>query len=139
MYFKFASRYIGTHKEEPSSIDEPQLAGSFQSYLDEQKFTYQDDGEAKVKELSDVADKSKYSPAVKELINHLKTELEKEKSNGMERNKAEVMRALTMEVVSRYKGERGRIGASLAGDVQLQTARKLLADGKEYERRLSVK
>jgi carboxyl-terminal processing protease len=139
MYFKFASRYIGTHKEQPVILDEAQLAGGFQSYLDEQKFTYQDDGETKVKELTEVADKSKYSSAVKELIDHLKTQLEKEKSNGIERNKAEVVRTLTMEIMSRYKGEHGRIEASLAGDVQLQTARKLMSNEKEYERRLSVK
>ena len=139
MYFKFASHFVGTHKDQPAALDESQLAGSFQSYLDGQKFTYQDDGESKVKELADVADKSKYSPTVKELIDHLKSQLETEKSKGIERNKEEVLRALTMEIISRYKGERGRIEASLAGDVQLQTARKLLSNEKEYERRLSVK
>lgn len=137
MYFKYASRYASAHKEQPAAIDAAQLAKDFQTYLDEQKFTYQDDGEAKLKELSEVADKSKYSPAVKEIIDHLKAQLENEKTKGIDRNKDEVLRALTMEITSRYRGERGRIEASLAGDVQLQTAKALLSNKKEYERRLA--
>jgi hypothetical protein len=44
-----------------------------------------------------------------------------------------------MELMSRYKGERGRIEASFEGDVQLDAAKGLLMNTKAYAKKLSVK
>ncbi len=138
LYFKFATRYVNTHKDVPATLDEEKIASSFQSFLDEQKFEYQDEGELKVKELAEIADKSRYSSSVKEIVDRLKTQLAAEKNKGIDRNKGEVIRALTMEIMSRYKGEQGRIEASLTGDIQINAAKGLLGNLKEYSRRLVV-
>lgn len=139
MYFKFGTRYSSIYKDTTAKRDDDELVKAFQAFLDEQKFSYQDDGEAKLKEFSDVAEKSKYSSVVTDIIDRLRTQITSEKTKGLDRNKVEVLRALRMEVVSRYKGEHGRIEASVVGDAQIAVAQGLLANPKEYARRLRLK
>lgn len=139
MYFKFATRYVSTHRDSNPAFDNTVLLKEFQTYLDGQKFSYQDEGEVKLKELHDIADKSKYSAAVLEEIDRLKAQLVNEKVNGLDRNKREVLRILKTELMSRYKGERGRIEASFEGDVQLDAARGLLKNTKAYAKKLNGK
>lgn len=140
MYFKFATRYAVQHQELPASFsDDKILLKEFQSFLDEQKFSYQDDGEKKVAELKELAKKMRYGTSTTEEIERLTMLLEDEKKNALEREKKEVLRALRMEIMSRYKGEKGRIAAALTDDVQVTTALRLIQNTTEYERLLSVK
>jgi carboxyl-terminal processing protease len=140
MYFKFATRYASIHKELPSTFaTDDTLLKEFRQFLDDQKFTYEDEGEAKIKELTEIVNKKKYSATVHDEIERLKNEMSKDKTNAVEWNKKEILRALKTEIMSRYKGEVGRIEASLIGDVQVETAKSLVASGKEYSRRLSIK
>ena len=140
MYFKFATKFLSLYKELPSPFPPgDELLKEFQQFLDEQKFTYQDEGEVKLKEFKDLADSKHYSATVQREIEELRNEITKDKSNSLERNKPEIIRMLKSEIMSRYKGEVGRIEASLAGDVQLTAAKNLLSDSKEYARRLTSK
>ncbi len=140
MYFKFAGNFYSQKTQTPSPFpSDKELLKSFRDYTEAQKFTYQEEGEAKLSELQEIASKKKYSPAVLQEIEHLKTEITKDKSAGTEYTSAEILQALRSEIMSRYKGETGRIEASLAGDVQLTTAKNLLSNKKEYSRRLTTK
>ena len=136
MYFTFATRYTAAHKESTMIIHDKELLSSFQKFLDEQKFSYQDQGETKLNELREIADRSRYSASVVEEINRLRADLANEKAGAVTKNGPELLRALKMEIMSRYRGERGRIEASLDGDVQLQAATGLLLDQQTYMRRL---
>ncbi len=139
MYFKFATRYASTHKDSTATFVEAELLSSFKKYLEGEKFTFQDDAELKLGEVSDLAEKANYSKAIVEEIGKLKTHLMADKENAVDRNKSEVFRALRMEIMSRYKGETGRIEASIDGDVQLQAAKGLILNPKAYAKRLSGK
>ncbi|MBI1805547.1 MAG: hypothetical protein HYR76_00685 [Ignavibacteria bacterium] len=140
MFFKFATRYVLSHKDLPSAfVAGDSTLGEFQRFINEQKFTYQEEGETKVKELSDIADKAKYSSALKDEIAKLKKQLETEKTISPMSHKSEILPALRIEIMSRYKGERGRIEASLTDDAQIKTATGLLENREEYSRRLSLK
>jgi len=136
MLFKYATRYASAHKESTKAMNDEELLGALQKFLDEQKFTHQEEGDTKLNEFRELADRSKYSPAVFDEIDRLKTQLAKEKANALQRNKQEILRALKMEIMSRYRGERGRIEASMEGDVQLQAAKGLLLNEKAYTRKL---
>ena len=138
MYFKFASRYVSLHHETPEDLDGDSLLGQFHQFLVEQNFSYENEGEQKLKELHDIADKAKYSPAILEEIERIKKHLGEEKISDITKNRTEVLSALKVELMRRYKGEHGRIEASLADDVQLQAAKGLLENRKEYSRRLSM-
>ena len=139
MYFKFAVQYAATHHAVPASVDNAAIMSDFQKFLSEQKFTYQEETEAKLKEVRDLAEKSKYSGDVMSSIDHLVSQISQEKTNGIERNKEEVLRAVKTELMSRYKGEHGKIEASFENDRQLTAAKGLLHNAREYSKRLSMK
>ncbi len=136
MFFRFATNYAAQHKELPA--DEV-LLQDFRRFLEEKNFDYQDQGEFKLKELREIAAKSNYGGTTMKDIDRLAAQLQEEKSKALNRNKDEILRALKMEMASRFDGERGRITASLPDDRQLQVAVKLLSDGRAYKKLLSGK
>lgn len=136
MFFRFATTYAAQHKELPA--DEV-LLRDFRRFLEEKNFAYQDQGELKLKELREIAAKANYSGITMKDIDRLSAQLQEEKSKALDRNKNEILRALKMEMASRYDGERGRIIASIPDDHQLQVAVKLLNNGKAYKKLISGK
>lgn len=140
MFFKFATRYAAANKELSSDFSvDASILDQFQKFLQEQKFTYQDAGEVKLAELSDIAEKSKYGPSVMSEIDRLKSTLAEEKSTSVSHHREEVAGALRGEIVSRYRGERGRIESSLRDDGQVIAAVGLLENARAYARELKGK
>ncbi|MDI6766401.1 MAG: S41 family peptidase [Bacteroidota bacterium] len=138
MFFKFATRYALTHKDSSTELQSDSLFQEFQQFLNEQKFTYQDEIETKLKELCDAAEKCKSSPTILAEMEKLRQLLQEDKSNSVIKHRDEIMSTLKPEVMSRYKGERGKIEESLKIDSQVKAAISLLESPKEYSRRLSM-
>lgn len=138
IFFKFATGFASNQKEAPSSLAGDSLFEQFKQFLSAQKFTFQDEGERKLGELADAARKLHYSPGVIDELDKLGKDLDREKSKGLERDREGVVTALKVEIMSRFKGERGRIEASIPADAQLQAARRLLTDARQYERLLTM-
>ncbi len=138
MFFKFATWYASTHRDTTKEFQSDSLLIEFQQFLNEQKFTYQDEVETKLTELCDAAKKCKSSPSIRGEIEKLKLHLQEEKSTSVIRYRDEVIAAIKPEVMSRYKGERGRIEEALKIDSQVKAAISLLESPKEYSRRLSI-
>ncbi len=136
MFFKFATTYVAQHKEHPENDI---LLQDFRRFLEGNNFTYQDQGELKLKELREVGDKSKYNSATMKELEKLSTLLQEEKAKALDGNRNEILRALKMEIASRHDGERGRIIASLPDDNQLQTAVKVLNNNKTYKKLLAAR
>ena len=139
MFFRYAIHYASTRKGTPGRMDDDSLMADFRRFLEDQHFSYEDDAEVKVKELKDVAAKSKYTQTILDEIERLKKSLSEGKSTDIERNRRDVLSALKIEIASRYSGDRGRIEASIPGDAQLTAARGLLKNGNEYTRRLTMR
>jgi len=137
MFFKYATRYASAHKIMPAHIDDDSVLANFRQFLDDLHFSYDDEAEVKVNELREVAQKSKYSAVVLDEIDRLKKSLSEGKATDLERNRRDVLGALRVEIASRFKGDKGRIEASLPVDVQLAAARGLLKNETEYARRLT--
>jgi len=140
MFFKFATTYASQHQDSTAPIiSDDRLLAEFQKYLDEQKFTYQDEGEKKVGELQEIADKSKYSPTILEEINRLKSQLGEEKRFTLDRGRSNILRGLKMEFMAHYRGDAGRIEASLENDQQVNAASGLISNPDEYSKLLFPK
>ncbi|MBI4548386.1 MAG: S41 family peptidase, partial [Ignavibacteriae bacterium] len=140
MFFKFVTRYVSQHRELPSPFTpDDTLLHSFKQFLSDQQFTYQEEGEKKIDELRELAKKSNYDDTILEEIDQLKKKFGDEKINSIERNQKEILTVLKTEIMSRYKGERGRIETSLVDDPQINAAKGLLANPVEYTRRLSYR
>ena len=138
MFFKFATGYVSAHKEIPSMLSDS-LLNDFQQFLISQKFTYQDEVETKLKELCDLSEKCKYSESIRKEIDRLKNDLTADKENNLIRYKDEILSTLKPEIVSRYRGEKGRIEETLKNDNQVIAAIGLLLNNGEYKHRLNVR
>jgi len=137
MYFKYASRHAASHSLLAPGFDS--LLVGFDRFLQEQKFSYQDEGEVKLKELAAVAEKLNYPPAIRETIEKLKGEMSAPKKLRLAQDGTEILPALKQEVMGRWKGEKGRIEAALQDDLQVKTAVGILQNTDVYRRKLGMR
>ncbi|MEW6510470.1 MAG: S41 family peptidase [Bacteroidota bacterium] len=136
LFFRFANSYAAAHKgEEINGVDEKVLA-EFKRFLDAEKFDFQEDSEAKIKELRQTAQRSYYAKEVLDDLSLLESALASEKARGFERYRDHIREELNIELMGRVKGEHGRIEASLANDVQLSVAEGMLKNRKVYLKKL---
>jgi len=135
LIFKFAIRYAGEHKNEQITGATPEILHAFKKFLDAEKFDYQEETEAKIKELRQLADRSHYGKEVLADLDRVSASFDKEKARGFERYKDHITDELNIELMARFHGEHGRIEASLKDDNQLSVAVSLLKDQKLYFRK----
>ena len=131
MFFRFATAYASKHPELQSTSD-GELFAQFQQFLKESKFTYEDDGTQKLKELDTIADSAKYSPVIRQDIQRLEQEISAEGSRSLAANRLEILDEVKTEIIGHYRGEHGRIEASLEYDPQVKAAIGLLEDQRQY-------
>lgn len=136
LFFKFANKYFAERKSETVVAVNEAILREFKKYLDEQKFSYSEESDGKVKELRAIADRSHYSKEVLTDLDLLAGALEKEKERGFDRYRDHIERELNIEMQARIKGEAGRIAASLKGDSQLEAALNVVKNPKLYQKRL---
>ena len=139
MFFKFANLYVQTHKDTPKAFETAELTEELKIYLDSIKVTFQDEVETKYLELCVKAEKNKYSSAVREQFEKLKSMLKEEKPDYVRQYADEILPTLRAEIMNRYKGERGRVEELLKDDAQVIAASGLIGNKKEYARRLESK
>jgi len=136
LFFKFAIHYVAEHKNEQITGVTPAMLEAFRKFLGEEHFEYQEETDAKLKDLRQVAEHSHYGNDVLGDIDRLASAFEKEKDRGFERYKDHITDELTIALMARLHGEHGRIQASLEDDAQLKAAVGLLTNGKVYTRKL---
>ena len=138
LLFKFANHYVSEHKNDSLLTVTPEVLSAFKSYLEKEKFDFQEDGEKRVKELRQLAERLRYSSDVLTELNTLSGILEREKARGFERYGDFIRHELHVELMARLNSDRGRIEASLKFDKQVQTAVALLKDQKQFARRMGM-
>ncbi len=140
MFFKFATNFTAQHKDSLSmAVEDDQLMEDFKKFVNERLFTYQDKGETLLKDLREMGVKANYSVAMMEEIDRLSVQMKEEKETAYDRYKSEILRAIRIEMAARLGGEKGRIRASLPGDVQVQAALNILNSPKRYDHVLAGK
>ncbi len=138
MFFKFANHYVALHNELPNDFSvNGELCKQFKEYVNNENFTYEDEAETKLDEILEFSEKSNYSAELRDEIKALKNKFTSLKDKGFEMNSKELANALRQEILSRYKGEKGRFEATLDGDMQVQTALGLLQDSVRYKKILN--
>jgi carboxyl-terminal processing protease len=136
LFFRFATTYVASHRKEGITGVTEEIMEAFRAYLDEQKFTYQEETEDRVRELQKLAEDLHYTEAVKKDLRQLEEDLTAEKRRGFERYREHIRYELEMELMARVRGEQGRIEASLRDDVVLRTGVSLLKDRDAYARKI---
>ncbi len=138
MFFKFANHYVSEHKDSIGTINAPSVIQEFKEFLNRSNYSYQDEVENKLKELYGIAEKCRYSKNVKNEIELLKKYLIEEKQDIVSKYQEEIIPSIRSEIISRYKGEKGKIEEQLKYDVQIQAAIGLINNRKEYARLLNL-
>jgi carboxyl-terminal processing protease len=139
MFFKFANHYVSIHKELPEDFSvNGELCKQYKDFVDKENFIYEDEGVTKLDEVCRFAEKSKYDSELIDAIKALKSKFNSLKDNAFETNKKELADALQQEIMSRYKGEKGRFEATFVGDMQVQTALGVLQDSGRYKKVLNI-
>jgi len=139
MFLKFAVHVAAENKSSMPGISDDSLMRSFQSFIEGQHFTYQNEYEAKLKELRELVSKSKFNDGLLPELDVVQSTLEKVKSNDLRQYSREILDGVKIELAGRYKGDQGRIEASLTDDIQLNAAKGLLKNLKDYSHALTAR
>jgi carboxyl-terminal processing protease len=137
LFFKFANTYVKDHKGETFNGIDDRVLKEFQTFLAGEKFDFVEDSESKIKDLHKLAEQSHYSKEVLADLDAMAGLIKGEKQRAFDRYSDHLSAELNQELTSRYKGETGRIQASLQGDPLLQTGLALLKNKAVYEKKLA--
>lgn len=133
MFFKYANQYAVQNKTLPDKFEVTDaILKDFEKFLKEKEFSYQEESEIKLRELRQLADKSRYGKSFYESLDKVSKIIDSEKERAFERYDKELRIALKIEIVSRIKGEKAGVEASFADDRQLRTAVSLLKNKPVY-------
>lgn len=138
-FFTYANLYKKNH---PTLLGDDKYKmtdaeyNDFISYVKDKSFKYETDTEKELKKLKETAETEKYLTALQPTIALLEEELIKEKQDDLINFKSEIKRILQMEIVSRYKYEKGRIASSLTEDSDINQAVLLFNDTNKMNKLL---
>ncbi len=139
-FFSFANLYVARHKDKGSEfVFDSTIIDEFRGYLAAQKFDYEEECDAKVKELRELAAKGHYASAFMEQLDQLAKAIDIEKSKTFEKNKNAIATALIVELAGRFHGDHGRIEASFPSDQMLSIAVGVLKNPRMYEKKLGLR
>ncbi|MGA9119948.1 MAG: S41 family peptidase [Bacteroidota bacterium] len=136
MFFKFANRYVATHPGTVLDSVNSGILGEFKDFLNSQKFDFVEESELKVKDLEKVAEQSHMSKDVLTDLDRVAGLIEREKGRAFDRYRDHISDELNQELSARYRGEKGRIAASLEDDHQLAVAISVLKQPSVYKKKL---
>ncbi len=126
IYFDYATRFVHNHK----TIDKPsqfKLSDEeFRKFVDyvvkEKKFTYTTQTEKYFKQLQEVAELDGYDKSLQQELQQLKDKLKPDIAKNIEKNRDEIIKMLSMEIIQRYYYERGQIEYMLKDDKEVKIA-----------------
>ncbi len=127
--FKLANNQIPSVKE---FVFTDAMYDDFITYFHRQKVEYETFTEKELKLLEKSVEDDKFSPEVNKEIERLKTIIQKEKSNDLQRYKKEIKELLYLEIVSRYYYQKGRAEASLLIDPEIIKIKEIIANQEKY-------
>lgn len=132
-FFNFANRYASLH--ETLNIDEisDELFSQFRSYLEEQNFEYRTQTEHYLAQVeAELGEDSRHQNSIKTHISALEQVTDLKKEQEFNRQKERLKQLLYKELVSRYKGTKGQIAASIKFDPVVKEALSVLDSLPRY-------
>ena len=140
--FDFANDYRAKHDsivDADKFVVDDRLYNEFLKFLNTNKYTYTTSMEKKLEDLKSVAEKENSFLGIQTAYNQLKTQLENLITQDLTTYKAEIVRALTQEIVSRYYYSTGKLINSLHHDSYIDAAKSVLLNANRYKSILSPK
>lgn len=139
LIFDYATKFYREHdsiapaKEFHISED---IFQDFKNFLADKEYHYTTRSEETIDKLEKQLKKEEYFDAVNNHVDNLKSELQKDKSNDLEKFKEEIKQLLDKEIVGRYYSKSGEIQSTFDHDPELKKATSLLINKKTYYQEL---
>jgi len=133
--FDFATQYRNKHNSISMTKDfelTEQDFADFVSFTSGKDYNYNTDTEDALQKFKDQATKENYLSELSSEYEQLLAKLKRNKSNDLEKYKAEIMQVLEEEIASRYYFEKARIEASFDNDIEIKEAISLLKNSSKY-------
>ena len=140
--FDFANDYRAKHEtiaEAEKFVVDDKIYNEFLQFLKAKKYACTTALETKLDELKETAENDHSFADIQSAYNQLKSQIESLKAQSLTSHKAEIERALTQEIVSRYYYSTGKLVNSLHHDSCIEAAKSVLLDKSRYNAILSPK
>lgn len=109
-----------------------EIYNDFLNYLADKNYDYTTRSEKELGDLQKSTEKEKYFEDVKAEFEALKLKIMHNKNDDLDRNKTEIKRFLSSEIITRYYYQKGRIELQLKKDEDVAKAIEILDDNKTY-------
>lgn len=138
--FNYATKFV---KENPSIASAKdfeitdEIYNDFIEYLKDKDYSYTTTSEIILEDLLSSAKKEKLGDETLKEIELIKTQIAEDKSGDLIKYKEDIKEILLSEIVVRYYNQKGRIEALLKHDKEVEKAKEVLYDQKQYKKTLS--
>jgi len=112
---------------------------NFTEYLLDKDYSYKTETEKTLEIFKKESEEEGYFIDLSNEYSILKSKLMEKKQDDLIKSKEEIKEILTMEIMSRYYFQKGRIKASINFDIEIKKAIELLQDRQKYDSILSRK
>jgi carboxyl-terminal processing protease len=137
LIFDYATTLLANDKEVVSGVKELKISdeeyNNFLVFLKDKSYDYTTQSDDQLNELIKVAKQEKYFTEAKVEFDALKGKLTHDKNKDLQTFSPEIKNLLYEEIASRYFFQKGRIIASLDGDMELNKAVEVLKNPKLFE------
>jgi carboxyl-terminal processing protease len=138
--FNFTVQYQKNHPELKTNFQvDDKVFDQFTSYLDDQKFTYQIEGENELKKFITIARNNNFSKEIIQQTEALIAKLNSLKRTNLQNHRPEITRMLLDELAEKYFGTNEKIRYTMVNDQQLHSAIDLVLNNSEYKKILAIK
>jgi carboxyl-terminal processing protease len=142
LIFDFATAYARKHSAiapaEQFTVNDT-LYKEFLEFIREKDYAYTTRTEKTLEQLKTDAMKDNTFETIKEEYEHVKSRLEKDKKEDLNKYSSQIKELLKLEIVSRYYFQKGKVLSTLKDDQDLKEAIALLTDKEKYNAILSGK
>lgn len=135
MFFDYANAYKKNHANLVSPKNFQLTMTDYNQFLqtlNDKDYTYNTKAERLLSELQLTIEKENTGHISKLELESLKSKIETAKKSDLTTHQAEIKRALETQIVSRYFYEKGKIEQSFQYDKELEKAKALLTNTKQY-------
>ena len=112
---------------------------NFTEYLLDKDYSYKTETEKSLENFKKESEQEGYFIDLSNEYSILQNKLMEKKQDDLIKSKEDIQEILTMEIMSRYYFQKGRIKASINFDVEIKKAIELLQDPQKYDNILSRK
>ncbi|MBU1100977.1 MAG: S41 family peptidase [Bacteroidetes bacterium] len=138
MFFKYATNLLSDEENHALNLQsKDDLFVGFRKYLEDQKFEFNFEIDKIFERLETTIATRKYNSNIPEKVAELKLQFESEKVKELDLYRNEITKEINLELINRKEGRIGRIRSSLEGDIQFETALKILSMKEKYNRVLN--